>query len=115
MAKKKIEDFGEEIFGARKHLAQLNRELRATDIGDWTDAEREQNVTKNTAFPKVDYKKEYADGKDREVLYFIKTLRDKLPTQPLYPLKSLYTPEQLPEAKRQAQEDYLHSIRLLFR
>lgn len=55
MAKKKIEDFGEEIFGARKHLAQLNRELRATDIGDWTDAEREQNVTKNTAFPKVDY------------------------------------------------------------
>lgn len=49
MAKKKIEDFGEEIFGARKHLAQLNRELRATDIGDWTDAEREQNVTKNTA------------------------------------------------------------------
>lgn len=34
MAKKKIEDFGEEIFGARKHLAQLNRELRATDIGD---------------------------------------------------------------------------------
>lgn len=102
MAKKKIEDFGEEIFGARKHLAQLNRELRATDIGDWTDAEREQNVTKNTAFPKVDYKKEYADGKDREVLYFIKTLRDKLPTQPLYPLKSLYTPEQLPEAKRQA-------------
>ena len=45
MAKKKIEDFGEEIFGARKHLAQLNRELRATDIGDWTDAEREQNLS----------------------------------------------------------------------
>lgn len=114
MAKKKIEDFGEEIFGARKHLAQLNRELRATDIGDWTDAEREQNVTKNTAFPKVDYKKEYADGKDREVLYFIKTLRDKLPTQPLYPLKSLYTPEQLPEAKRQAQEDYLTTVSYVY-
>lgn len=114
MAKKKIEDFGEEIFGARKHLAQLNRELRATDIGDWTDAEREQNVTKNTAFPKVDYKKEYADGKDREVLYFIKTLRDKLPTQPLYPLKSLYTPEQLPEAKRQAQEDYLMTVSYVY-
>lgn len=114
MAKKKIEDFGEEIFGARKHLAQLNRELRATDIGDWTDAEREQNVTKNTAFPKVDYKKEYADGKDREVLYFIKILRDKLPTQPLYPLKSLYTPEQLPEAKRQAQEDYLTTVSYVY-
>jgi len=114
MAKKKIEDFGEEIFGARKHLAQLNRELRATDIGDWTDAEREQNVTKNTAFPKVDYKKEYADGKDREVLYFIKTLRDKLPTQPLYPSKSLYTPEQLPEAKRQAQEDYLTTVSYVY-
>lgn len=114
MAKKKIEDFGEEIFGARKHLAQLNRELRATDIGDWTDAEREQNVTKDTAFPKVDYKKEYADGKDREVLYFIKTLRDKLPTQPLYPLKSLYTPEQLPEAKRQAQEDYLTTVSYVY-
>lgn len=114
MAKKKIEDFGEEIFGARKHLAQLNRELRATDIGDWTDAEREQNVTKNTAFPKVDYKKEYADGKGREVLYFIKTLRDKLPTQPLYPLKSLYTPEQLPEAKRQAQEDYLTTVSYVY-
>lgn len=114
MAKKKIEDFGEEIFGARKHLAQLNRELRATDISDWTDAEREQNVTKNTAFPKVDYKKEYADGKDREVLYFIKTLRDKLPTQPLYPSKSLYTPEQLPEAKRQAQEDYLMTVSYVY-
>lgn len=114
MEKKKIEDFGEEIFGARKHIAQLNRELRAMDIGDWTDAERMQNVTKKTAFPKVDYKKEYANGKDREVLYFIKTLRDKLPTQPLYPSKSFYTPEQLPEAKRQAQEDYLITVSYVY-
>lgn len=61
-----------------------------------------------------DKQADYADGKDREVLYFIKTLRDKLPTQPLYPLKSLYTPEQLPEAKRQAQEDYLTTVSYVY-
>lgn len=112
--KEKIEDFGEEIFGARKHLAQLNRELRVSDLEGWTDAERQENINKDTAFPKVNYKKEYENGKDRTVLFYIKKLRDSLPKEPAYPPKRLRTPEQHEMDKRQAQESYLTTISYVY-
>ena len=72
MAEKLIEDFGEKIGGARKDLYALNRELRYGDIIDWNSLEREKFITKKEAFPLPNYEKMLKEGKDREVLFFIK-------------------------------------------
>lgn len=78
----KIEDFGEKIGGARKDLYKLGRELRVDDITAWSDIDREKYITKNEVFPRPDYEKLYAEGMDREVLFFIKRIRDALPSKP---------------------------------
>ena len=83
-----INDFGEKIGGARKDLASKKKfGITADDIKEWTDEERFQLVTKDLAFPKPNYKKLYDDGKgmDRNVLFYIKTVRDNLPTRPYIP------------------------------
>lgn len=82
MAKKKIDDFGEQIYGAKKHLAELGRFLRSEDITEWNAQEREQLINKNQVWNKPDYQKMYDEGKPREVVYFIKKIRDSLPTKP---------------------------------
>ena len=102
MAEKKIEDFGEKIGGARKDLYALNRELRYGDILDWNDMEKEKYITKKEAFPLPDYKKMLEEGKDREVIFFIKKVRDSLPTKPLAAIPVSYT--HLDVYKRQGTE-----------
>lgn len=83
--KEKITDFGEKIGGAKKDLYALKRGIRVEDIAKWTETERESYITKDEVFPKPDYKKLYEDdGVDREVLFFIKRVRDALPTKPDY-------------------------------
>lgn len=82
MAKKKIDDFGEQIYGAKKHLAELGRFLRSEDITEWNAQEREQLINKNQIWNKPDYQKMYDDGVPREVVYFIKKIRDSLPAKP---------------------------------
>ena len=110
MAEKKIEDFGEKIGGARKDLYALNRELRYGDILDWNDMEREKYITKKEAFPLPDYKKMLEDGKDREVIFFIKKVRDSLPTKPMAAVPYLASAEQKKEIMESAQKDYLVTV-----
>ena len=84
-AKEKITDFGEKIGGAKKDIYALKRGLRVEDVDQWTETERELYITKNEVFPKPDYRKLYEeDGVDREVLFFIKRVRDALPMTPNY-------------------------------
>lgn len=82
MAEKRIEDFGERIYGAKKHLAELGRFLRSEDISEWTTQEREQLINKNQVWKKPDYQQMYDSGTPREVVYFIKKIRDSLPAKP---------------------------------
>lgn len=78
-----IEDFGKKIGGARKDL-WAGRGLRIEDIGDFNVAERSKYITKNNAWPKPDYEKMIdEEGYSRDALYFIKAVRDALPTAPI--------------------------------
>ncbi|MGN0496924.1 MAG: LPD1 domain-containing protein [Lachnospiraceae bacterium] len=105
-----IQDFGEKIGGARKDLYALKRELRLEDIVDWSEYDREKYITKKEVFPLPDYKKLYEEGMNREVLFFIKEVRDALPTKPV-----VYIPYSCPDEEKEklihkAQEDYIMSI-----
>lgn len=110
MAEKLIEDFGEKIGGARKDLYALNRELRYGDIIDWNVLEREKFITKKEAFPLPNYEKMLKEGKDREVLFFIKKVRDALPTKPMAAVPYLASEEQKKTIIEAAQKNYLVTV-----
>ena len=78
-----IQDFGKKIGGARKDL-WAGRGLRIEDIEDFNLAERAKYITKNNIWPKPDYEKMMnEEGYSRDALYFIKTVRDSIPTSPI--------------------------------
>lgn len=78
-----IQDFGKKIGGARKDLWR-ERGLRIEDIGDFNLAERAKYINKNNAWPKPDYAKMMnEEGYSRDALYFIKNVRDSIPTSPI--------------------------------
>jgi len=106
----KIDDFGEKIGGARKDLYALNRELRLEDIADWSEYDREKYITKKEAFPLPDYKKLYEQGINREVLFYIKEIRDALPTKPGVYIPHKSSPEEKQQLMHKAQEDYIYTI-----
>ena len=106
----KIEDFGEKIGGARKDLYGLNRELRLGDIVDWSDIDRDKYITKKEVFPLPDYQKLYDQGMDREVLFFVKQVRDALPAKPSPVIRYSMADEEKQKAVRQAQEDYVQTV-----
>ena len=89
MSEKKIEDFGEKIEGARKDIAAIRKGiLDLTDemIENWNSKEQEQYINKDLTWKRPDYQQMVDDGLDRELVYFIKTVRDALPAKP--PLRS---------------------------
>ena len=89
MAEKKIEDFGEKIEGARKDIAALRKgivELTGEMIDGWNSKEQEQYINKELAWKRPDYQEMVDNGLNREVAYFIKTVRDAIPAKP--PIKS---------------------------
>lgn len=109
-----IKDFGEKIGGAKKDLYGLTRELQLGDIVDWSEYDREKHITKKTTFPLPDYKKLYDEGMSREVLYYIKLVRDALPTKP-----QVVIPFNCPETEksrliRAAQESYISDMGNLY-
>ena len=110
MAKEKIEDFGGKIGGARKDLYGLNRELRLDDITEWSDIDRDKYITKKEVFPQPDYQKLYEGGMDREVLFFVKQVRDALPTRPSPYIRYNMTSEEKQEAVHRAQDDYIRTM-----
>ena len=79
---KNIEDFGQKIGGAKKDLWK-SRGLDITDIGEFNEAERDKFIKKDNVWIKPDYEKMYKeDGYSREALFFIKSVRDSIPTKP---------------------------------
>lgn len=83
--KSKIENFGEHIGGSRADKWK-EKGLRLSDILDLTDYEREKYIKKDSIFPKPDYQKLYDEGLPREVVYFMKVVRDSLPKEPAWTL-----------------------------
>lgn len=110
MTMAKIGDFGEKIGGARKDLYGLNRELRLEDITDWSDIDRDKYITKKEVFPQPNYQKLYEGGMNREVLFFVKQIRDALPTGPSPKIRYNMTDEEKREAVHQAQDDYIRTM-----
>lgn len=77
----RIEDFGNKIGGARKDLWKL-RGLIVDDLEEMNDAEKAKYIKKDNVWQKPDYQKMLDDGLSVRVIYFIKQIRDALPTKP---------------------------------
>lgn len=80
--KKKIDDFGQKIGGAKKDLWK-SRGLGLTDIGSMTVGERDKLITKDNVWLKPNAEKMInEDGYDRKVVYYITCLRNALNSRP---------------------------------
>lgn len=104
---KNIEDFGQKIGGAKKDLWK-SRGLDLSDITEFNDAERDKFIVKNNIWLKPDYEKMYKEeGYSREAVFFIKSVRDAIPTKP----ELGYHTDQ--ETINQRQEDYIDFVQKL--
>lgn len=79
----KIKDeFGKKIGGSKRDLWK-NRNLCIEDLLDMNERKVETYVKKDNVWKKPDYEKMVKeDGVDREIVYYIKLVRDSLPTKP---------------------------------
>lgn len=79
----KIKDeFGKKIGGSKRDLWK-KRNLCIEDLLDMNEREVETYVKKDNVWKKPDYEKMVKeDGVDREIVYYIKLVRDSLPTKP---------------------------------
>lgn len=82
--KRRTQDFGERIEGARKDLWKA-RGLSLADLDGLTAEEREHLVTKATVWPTPKYRELHAEGVPRAHLWWEKRVRDALPTKPRKP------------------------------
>lgn len=98
--KRKIDDFGEKIGGARKDLWK-KRGLTLEDLEGWNAEERENLIKKASIWPTPNYKELCEKGGNRVGAYAVKMLRDCLPSKPAYLVG--YT-------KEQCQEFYINFI-----
>lgn len=99
-----IQDFGEKIGGAKKDLWK-ERGLSVEDLLDMNEAEKSKLITKDNIWKKPNYQKLVEDGVPIRVVYFIKTIRDALPTRPTFLRYSLSK-----EEIEQRLEDYINFI-----
>lgn len=76
-----IQDFGNKIGGARKDLWKT-RGLTISDLELMNEAERNNNIKKDNVWIKPNYQEMYDNGVSRRIIYFIKTIRDTIPTRP---------------------------------
>jgi hypothetical protein len=83
----RIEDFGEKIGGAKKDIWK-NRSLEIDDIISMNDREMISNVKKNNIWKKPDYEQLASQGYSIRKLYFMKTVRDAIPTKPILDINS---------------------------
>lgn len=79
-----IQDFGNKIGGARKDLWKI-RGLILSDLELMNEAERNNNIKKDNVWIKPNYQEMYDKGISRRIIYFIKTIRDAIPTKPYLP------------------------------
>ena len=80
---KKIEDFGNKIGGARKDTWKA-RGLSLDDVAQMTNNEKVMYIVKDEIWRKPDYRAMRAEGMELVVIYFIKCVRDAVPTKPAY-------------------------------
>lgn len=118
MAVNKIEDFGDDIGGARKELAAFRKNggFTAEQVSSWTDYEREKHIVKKTLFPAPDYQKLVDEqGYSREAAFFIKKVLDALPSKPCITNALRYgsTDEEKRESIRNAQDTYITIINII--
>lgn len=99
----KITDFGEKIGGARKDDWQ-DRGLNVNDIAGMTDKEKAKFITKDNIWKKPNYEALIKEGKDKNVTYFLKTVRDGLPTKPEFRTTNK-------ELAQKVQEEYVKQMR----
>lgn len=100
-----IEDFGQKIGGAKKDLWK-SRGLMIDDLAEMNAAEREKYIKKDNIWPKPDYEKMLnEEGYDRAALFFIKTMRDSIPAQPVFRISDTE------EVRAEKQESYIEFIR----
>lgn len=78
-----IQDFGEKIGGAKKDLWK-ERGLSIEDLIDMNDAEKSKLITKDNIWKKPNYQEMVENGLPIRVAYFIKTIRDAIPTKPTF-------------------------------
>ena len=77
-----IQDFGEKIGGAKKDLWR-ERGLIIDDLSYMNDAEKTKLITKDNVWKRPNYQQMVDNGLPVRVVYFIKLLRDALPTRPI--------------------------------
>ena len=82
-----IQDFGNKIGGARKDLWKT-RGLILSDLELMNEAERNNNIKKDNVWIKPNYQEMYDKGISRRIIYFIKTIRDAIPTKPYLPTQA---------------------------
>ena len=99
----KITDFGEKISGARKDMWK-DRGLDVRDIEGMTEKEKAKFITKDNIWKKPNYEALIKDGKDKNVTYFLKTVRDALPTKPEFRTTNA-------DLAKQVQEEYVKQMR----
>ena len=128
MSDKKIEDFGDKIEGARKDMAALKKgliDLTEAVIDGWSHKEQEQYISKDLVWKRPNYQDMVDSGLEKGVAYFIKTIRDALPTRPpdmseegikgyvafvqyvQEAVKDVKTYEDIPDFKDKLQKKYL--------
>lgn len=78
--KRRIDDAGEKIGGARKDWAR--ERMAKSDVEGMTDAERVEHIHKDTVWPKPDYAALVAAGMSREAAAQIKVIRDRTARTP---------------------------------
>lgn len=103
---KKIEDFGEKIGGARKDLWK-ERGLIVDDILEMNGKEKQTYIKKNNIWKKPNYEQLVADGLPVQVAYYVKKIRDAIPTQPEFS----YSASQ--EEIEQTYQDYVTFVSFL--
>src|SRR3546814_4787446 len=79
--RRRIDDAGEKIGGARKD-AWAQRGLATSDLAEMTPEEARQHVTKDAIWPKPDWSAMVADGLDPQAAALMQIVRDRLGAKP---------------------------------
>ena len=79
----KIKDFGEKIGGAKKDLWK-EKGISIANLAEMNEKEQAKYVVKSNIWIKPNYQELVDNGKEREVVYFYKTVIDAMPTTMLH-------------------------------
>lgn len=79
----RIGDFGSKIGGARKDVYVARGGLNLNDLDSMDEREYEKHLKKDNVWVKPDYAKMLEEGYASVCIYYIKKLRDALPSKPV--------------------------------